>query len=116
MTWNGKSLNLGQLPHKLLSLLLACCVALGNTFNLFSWEGGVGFFFLIIEKHRKAHKNDSQFYCLPIKKEHAARMFLNDTKEKKSHPVPFLKGILCFVDMFTKNVLHISQFSHKISM
>ena len=43
-------------------------------------------------------------------------MFLNDTKEEKSHPVPFLKGILCFVDMFTKNAPHISQFSHKISM
>ena len=43
-------------------------------------------------------------------------MFLNDTKEKKSHSVPFLKGILCFVDIFTKDVPYISQFSHKISI
>lgn len=43
-------------------------------------------------------------------------MFLNDTNKKKSHPVPFLKGILCFVVMFTKNVPYISQFSHKISI
>ena len=36
----------GHLPHKLLSLLLACCVAVGNIFNLSSWgRGGRAFFF-----------------------------------------------------------------------